>query len=79
MNEVVKPTPVFIRGGMDREDMICIHTMANFPAPKKEQICVVCRLMETAGNNHKKGIKSASGRQILCFLFYVALRFHSDT
>lgn len=35
--------------------------------------------METTGDDHKKGIKSASGRQILCFLFYVALRFHSDT
>ena len=31
----------------------------------------------TPRDNHSKGIKPASERQILGFLFYVALRFHT--
>ena len=33
--------------------------------------------MDAAGDNHIKSAKPASERQILGFLFYVALRFHT--
>lgn len=53
--------------------------MEIFPATKKNKFMSFCKIMDTTGDNHSKGIKPAPGRQILCFLFYVVLGFHTDT
>lgn len=56
-----------ISRGTNTENVV-IHTITFHSVIKKDDITMFEEKMDSIGNNHIKGIKSISERQISCFL-----------